>query len=132
MKSIKQLLAVFGIAGVVSAATAQTTNIILQTDFDGDAGQGNFSDGYGYVALPARPPARRSRVIPEASWRELGVGGTHQQFNFSKLYAFACRSELDQRVCQLRLCRVGKRHTIRWPDHSHYTDVSNGFIYLER
>ena len=50
MKSIKQLLAVLGIAGVVSAATAQTTNIILQTDFDGDSGQGNFSDSYGYVA----------------------------------------------------------------------------------
>ncbi len=48
MKSIKQLLIVFGIAGAVSAATAQTTNIILQTDFDGDAGEGNFNNDYGY------------------------------------------------------------------------------------
>ena len=48
MKSIKQLLIVFGIAGAVFAATAQTTNIILQTDFDGDAGEGNFNNDYGY------------------------------------------------------------------------------------
>jgi len=48
MKSIKQLLIVFSIAGAVSAATAQTTNIILQTDFDGDAGEGNFNNDYGY------------------------------------------------------------------------------------
>ena len=48
MKSIKQLLIIFGIAGAVSAATAQTTNIILQTDFDGDAGEGNFNNDYGY------------------------------------------------------------------------------------
>ena len=25
---------------------AQTTNIILQTDFDGDAGEGNFNNNY--------------------------------------------------------------------------------------
>ena len=48
MKSIKQLLITIGIAGMVSTATAQTTNIILQTDFDGDAGEGNFNNDYGY------------------------------------------------------------------------------------
>jgi hypothetical protein len=48
MKSIKQLLIVLGIAGMVSAATAQTTNIILQTDFDSDANEGNFNNDYGY------------------------------------------------------------------------------------
>jgi hypothetical protein len=50
MKSLKHFLIVLGIAGTVSAATAQTTNIILQTDFDGDAGQGNYANNYGYVA----------------------------------------------------------------------------------
>ncbi len=49
MKSIKPLLITIGIAGMVSAATAQTTNVILQTDFDGDAGEGNFNNDYGYV-----------------------------------------------------------------------------------
>src|SRR5580692_8862363 len=48
MKSIKQLLITFGIAGVISGATAQTTNIILQTDFDGDTNEGNFNNDYGY------------------------------------------------------------------------------------
>src|SRR5271170_4076196 len=49
MKSIKQIFIVLGISGLVSAATAQTTNLILQTDFDGDAGEGNFNDAYGYA-----------------------------------------------------------------------------------
>jgi hypothetical protein len=47
MKSIKQLLIVLGIAGAVSAATAQTTNIILETSFDNDANAGNFNTDYG-------------------------------------------------------------------------------------
>jgi len=49
MKSLKHLLIMLGTAGVVSVATAQTTNILLQTDFDGD-GVGNFNFSYGYVA----------------------------------------------------------------------------------
>lgn len=49
MKSIKQSLIILGIAGVVCAAPAQTTNIILQTDFDGDDGEGNFNNNYGYA-----------------------------------------------------------------------------------
>lgn len=48
MKSIKQLLIILGITGMVSAATAQVTNIILQTDFDGDTNEGNFNNDYGY------------------------------------------------------------------------------------
>jgi hypothetical protein len=48
MKSMKQLLITIGIASVVSIAAADTTNIILQTDFDGDAGEGNLNNDYGY------------------------------------------------------------------------------------
>ncbi|HXB59309.1 MAG TPA: hypothetical protein VNU95_07080 [Candidatus Acidoferrales bacterium] len=48
MKSLNQLLALLSFAGIVSVATAQTTNVIVETDFDGDAGQGNFNDDYGY------------------------------------------------------------------------------------
>ncbi len=45
---ITRLLAVLGVASLMSTAGAQTTNIILQTDFDGDAGEGNFNNDYGY------------------------------------------------------------------------------------
>jgi hypothetical protein len=48
MKSVKQLIMALATAATVSTVTAQTTNIILQTDFDEDAGQGNFSNDYGY------------------------------------------------------------------------------------
>ena len=48
MKSIKQLLINIIFAGTVSVATAQTTNAILGTDFDGDAGEGNYNFAYGY------------------------------------------------------------------------------------
>jgi hypothetical protein len=48
MKSIKQLLINIIFAGTVSVATAQTTNVILGTDFDGDAGEGNYNFAYGY------------------------------------------------------------------------------------
>ena len=41
-------LAVLGAAGLMSTAVAQTTNIIVQTDYDGDAGEGNFNNNYGY------------------------------------------------------------------------------------
>src|SRR4029077_19773901 len=49
MESIKQILMVLGFSAVASIATGQTTNIILQTDFDGDAGEGNFNFSYGYA-----------------------------------------------------------------------------------
>src|SRR5208337_4902555 len=75
MKSIKQLLMVFGIAGMVSGATAQTTNVILQTDFDGDAGEGNINNNYGYAyagSSAGSVPAGYSGGITAG----VGVGGT--------------------------------------------------------
>ncbi|MGH7976307.1 MAG: hypothetical protein ACREC8_06560, partial [Limisphaerales bacterium] len=47
-KSMRQSLIILGITVMLSAVRAQTTNFILQTDFDGDAGEGNFNDFYGY------------------------------------------------------------------------------------
>ena len=45
MKSSKQsFIIIICMAGLVSVASAQTTNVILQTDFDGDAGQGNINN----------------------------------------------------------------------------------------
>lgn len=81
MKSIKQWLAIFGIASAVSTAMAQITNVILETDFDGDAGQGNFANNnYGYVAVGSSSAAANSQTIP-AGYTEgilggIGVGGT--------------------------------------------------------
>ena len=53
MKSVKQLIMALAIAATVSTVTAQTTNIILQTDFDQDAGEGNFNSDYGYCVAGA-------------------------------------------------------------------------------
>lgn len=43
---ITQLLAALGIVGMMSVATAQTTNLIFGTDFEGN---GNYSFSYGYA-----------------------------------------------------------------------------------
>jgi hypothetical protein len=49
MESIKQIFMVLSFSAIASIATGQTTNIILQTDFDGDAGEGNLNFSYGYA-----------------------------------------------------------------------------------
>jgi hypothetical protein len=48
MKYSTQLSVVLALAGGVLSMAGQTTNVILQTDFDGDAGQGNYTGGYSY------------------------------------------------------------------------------------
>ena len=88
MKSLKQLLAVLGIAGAVSAATAQTTNIILQTDFDGDAGEGNLNNDYGYCVAGSSAGSALAGYTGGIT-AGAGVGGTYRQFNFAGLYAAA-------------------------------------------
>ena len=75
MKSLKQLLAVLGIAGAVSAATAQTTNIILQTDFDGDAGEGNLNNDYGYCVAGSSAGSALAGYTGDIT-AGAGVGGT--------------------------------------------------------
>lgn len=42
------ILTLIALVGMMSVASAQTTNILLQTDYDGDAGQGNLNYAYGY------------------------------------------------------------------------------------
>lgn len=58
MKSLKQLLAIFAISSALFTALGQTTNVILQTDFDGDAGQGNYvtSGSWVYAGTDAGSP----------------------------------------------------------------------------
>jgi hypothetical protein len=48
MKYITRLSVVIALAGVVFSAPGQMTNVLLRTDFDGDAGQGNYTGGYSY------------------------------------------------------------------------------------
>ncbi len=64
---VRKLLMAICAAGGISAASAQTTNIIFGTDFEGN---GNYSFSYGY-AFPAgisamQPPALRA-ASPRAS-----------------------------------------------------------------
>jgi hypothetical protein len=75
MKSIKQIFLVLGLSSIVSAATAQTTNIILQTDFDGDAGEGNLSNDYGY-AYAGSSAGTVLAGYSGAITAGVGVGGT--------------------------------------------------------
>jgi hypothetical protein len=76
MKTItRAFVTALALIGTMSAATAQTTNIILQTDYDGDAGEGNFSYSYGYcyagASTGSSPTGYTAGVISGA-----GVNGT--------------------------------------------------------
>jgi hypothetical protein len=73
---ITRLLAVFGVASLISTAGAQITNVILETDFDGDAGEGNFNNDYGYCVAGSSAGsvlAGYSGGITDGA----GVGGTY-------------------------------------------------------
>ena len=75
MKSLKHSLLLLTIAGIAASAAAQTTNVILQTDFDGDAGEGNLSNDYGY----AYAGSSAGSVLAGYSGGitpDVGVGGT--------------------------------------------------------
>jgi len=64
------------IVGVASAVSAQTTNIILQTDFDNDAGEGNFNNSYGYSVAGSSAGASLAGNS-ESITAGAGVGGTY-------------------------------------------------------
>jgi hypothetical protein len=74
---INRFLAMLGVAGLMSTAGAQTTNVILQTDFDSDAGEGNFANFYGYAyagsSAGTAGPAGSTYSITAGA----GVGGTY-------------------------------------------------------
>ena len=75
MKPIKQLSIILGLAGMVSMAAGQTTNIILQTDFDSDAGEGNFNNDYGY-AFAGSSAGSAAAGFSGGITGGAGVGGT--------------------------------------------------------
>ncbi|MGA2248004.1 MAG: hypothetical protein ABSH48_23710 [Verrucomicrobiota bacterium] len=75
MKPITQLFIILGLAGTVSAVSGQTTNIILQTDFDGDAGEGNFNFSYGY-AVAGSSAGTAAASFSGGITAGMGVNGT--------------------------------------------------------
>ena len=113
MKSLKQLLAVLGIAGAVSAATAQTTNIILQTDFDGDAGEGNLNNDYGYCVAGSSAGSALAGYTGDIT-AGAGVGGTFANSISPDYTLLPSDPNWTSSSLSLRLCSRGKRHTIRW------------------
>jgi|SRR5665213_74004 len=76
MKSIKQLLIALGIAAVTTVARAQVTNIILQTDFDTDADEGNFNNSYGYCVAGSSAGSALAGLESGGILAGTGVDGT--------------------------------------------------------
>jgi hypothetical protein len=76
VKSMKQLSIILGITVMLSAVRAQTTNIILQTDFDGDAGEGNFNDFYGYCVAGSSDGTALAGFEGGGILADVGVDGT--------------------------------------------------------
>ena len=76
LSRITRLLAALGVASLMSTAGAQTTNIILQTDFDGDAGEGNFSNDYGYCVAGSSAGSVLAGYTGGIT-AGVGVGGTY-------------------------------------------------------
>jgi hypothetical protein len=76
ISKINRLMVVLGVASLMSTAGAQTTNIILQTDFDGDAGEGNFNNNYGYCSAGSSAGASLAGNS-ESITAGVGVGGTY-------------------------------------------------------
>jgi hypothetical protein len=76
MKSITQLSVFFAIAGVVLTAPGQTTNVILQTDFDGDAGQGNFTGASSWAGAGSELGTAAAGINAQGLTTGIGVGGS--------------------------------------------------------
>jgi hypothetical protein len=75
LSKINRLLPVLCLAWLTSTAGAQTTNIILQTDFDGDAGEGNFNSNYGYCVAGSSAGSVAANYSGGIT-AGVGVGGT--------------------------------------------------------
>ncbi|MGA2869131.1 MAG: hypothetical protein ABSF34_08230, partial [Verrucomicrobiota bacterium] len=75
MKIIEYAIVVAAIVGTLSVVSAQTTNVILQTDFDGDAGEGNYSGSYGYT-VAGTSAGKTAPNFSQAVTAGIGVDGT--------------------------------------------------------
>ncbi|HTR40460.1 MAG TPA: hypothetical protein VMH87_02430 [Pseudomonadales bacterium] len=80
MKTIQQVIVAAAIAGTLFSASAQTTNVILQTDFDGDAGEGNYSFAYGYCVAGTSAGSSATGFSGGGVQAGIGVGGTSANY----------------------------------------------------
>lgn len=95
MKIIQHIIVVAAMIGMLSTISAQTTNIILQTDFDGDAGQGNLvadtpTYAFIYAGTDASGGQNGGAPLPvfvnyQDITNGIGVGGSYA-FQFSPDY----------------------------------------------
>jgi hypothetical protein len=75
MKIIEYAIVVAAIVGTLSVVSAQTTNVILQTDFDKDAGEGNYTGSYGYT-VAGTSAGSAAPNFSQAVTAGIGVDGT--------------------------------------------------------
>jgi hypothetical protein len=80
MKTLQQILVIGSMVGMLSATSAQTTNVILQTDFDGDAGEGNYSYAYGYCVAGTSAGSSATGFTGGGVQAGIGVGGTSANY----------------------------------------------------
>ncbi|HEY1787882.1 MAG TPA: hypothetical protein VGJ73_06985 [Verrucomicrobiae bacterium] len=80
MKIIQIAASVAAMAGILSIASAQTTNVILQTDFDGDAGEGNYSFAYGYCVAGTSGGSSATAFSGGGVQTGIGVDGTSANY----------------------------------------------------
>jgi hypothetical protein len=80
MKSIKQFAVILWLATMASGATAQITNIILQTDFDGDAGEGNYNNDYYGYCVAGSSAGSVLAAYTGGIMAGVGVGGTSANY----------------------------------------------------
>lgn len=77
MKAIAKLSILFALAGVVFAASGQTTtNVILQTDFDGDEGQGNLTGTSSWAGAGSEQGTALAGIYTQGLTTGIGVGGS--------------------------------------------------------
>jgi hypothetical protein len=80
MKTLQQMLVIGFLVGILSATSAQTTNVILQTDFDGDAGEGNYSYAYGYCVAGTSAGPSAAGFSGGGVQTGVGVDGTSANY----------------------------------------------------
>jgi hypothetical protein len=80
MKAFQNAIVVAAIVGTLTSGSAQTTNVILQTDFDGDAGEGNYSFAYGYCVAGTSAGPSATGFTGGGVQAGIGVNGTSANY----------------------------------------------------
>jgi hypothetical protein len=83
MKIVQKSIIVAIVIGTLSAAYSQTTNIIFQTDYDGDAGMGNGGGAGGWAGAGSDAGSTGTLNYDAAVTPVVGVGGTFAAENIA-------------------------------------------------